>query len=229
MLAVSGLHVAYGESEVLHGLDFEVQPNEIVAVMGRNGMGKTTLMKSLIGLVPSSQGAIRIGESEITGLKSHQRVARGVAYVPQGRMIFSTMTVEENVETGLTVTGERKVPGDIYELFPVLLEMKGRRGGNLSGGQQQQLAIARALASKPKVLLLDEPTEGIQPSIIREMARTLCRIRDERGLSIVVSEQVLSFALDVADRVLVMENGRIVHEAPRAGIDEARVSRFLSV
>ena len=229
MLAVSDLHVAYGESEVLHGLDFQVQPSEIVAIMGRNGMGKTTLMKSLIGLVPSSKGAIRIGESEITGLKSHQRVAQGVAYVPQGRMIFSTMTVEENVETGLTVTGERKVPGDIYELFPVLLEMKSRRGGNLSGGQQQQLAIARALASKPKVLLLDEPTEGIQPSIIREMARTLRRIRDERGLSIVVSEQVLSFALDVADRVLVLENGRIVHEAPRAGVDAAKVARFLSV
>ena len=229
MLAVSDLHVAYGESEVLHGLDFEVAPNEIVAIMGRNGMGKTTLMKSMIGLVPSAKGAIRIGGSEITGLKSHQRVAQGVAYVPQGRMIFSTMTVEENVETGLTVTGERKVPGDIYELFPVLLEMKDRRGGNLSGGQQQQLAIARALASKPKVLLLDEPTEGIQPSIIREMARTLRRIRDERGLSIVVSEQVLSFALDVADRVLVLENGRIVHEAPRAEVDEAKVSRFLSV
>jgi urea transport system ATP-binding protein len=149
--------------------------------------------------------------------------------VPQGRAIFSTMTVEENVRTGLSATGESQVPPDIYELFPVLLEMKGRRGGNLSGGQQQQLAIARALASKPKVLLLDEPTEGIQPSIIREMARTLRRIRDERGLSIVVSEQVLSFALDVADRVLVMENGRFVHEAPRAGIDEARVSKFLSV
>jgi len=229
MLAVSDLHVAYGESEVLHGLDFEVQPNEIVAIMGRNGMGKTTLMKSLIGLVPSSQGAIRIGESEITGLKSHQRVGQGVAYVPQGRMIFSTMTVEENVETGLTVTGESKVPEDIYELFPVLLEMKSRRGGNLSGGQQQQLAIARALASKPKVLLLDEPTEGIQPSIIREMARTLRKIRDDRGLSIVVSEQVLSFALDVADRVLVLENGRIVHEAPRAQVDEDKVARFLSV
>ncbi len=229
MLAVSDLHVAYGESEVLHGLDFEVAPNEIVAIMGRNGMGKTTLMKSLIGLVPSAKGAIRIGESEITPLKSHQRVAEGVAYVPQGRMIFSTMTVEENVETGLTVTGERSVPPDIYELFPVLLEMKSRRGGNLSGGQQQQLAIARALASKPKVLLLDEPTEGIQPSIIREMARTLRKIRDDRGLSIVVSEQVLSFALDVADRVLVLENGRIVHEAPRAQVDEDQVARFLSV
>jgi urea transport system ATP-binding protein len=132
-------------------------------------------------------------------------------------------------EQSLTVTGDSEVPGDIYELFPVLLEMKGRRGGNLSGGQQQQLAIARALASKPKVLLLDEPTEGIQPSIIRDMARTLKKIRDERGLSIVVSEQVLSFALDIADRVLVLENGEIVHEEERANIDEAKVASFLSV
>jgi urea transport system ATP-binding protein len=228
-LAVHDLHVAYGQSEVLHGLDFAVQPGEIVAVMGRNGMGKTTLMKTLMGLVPVRAGSIRVGTEEVTALKSHARVARGLAYVPQGRMIFSTMTVQENIETGLTVTGARKVPGDLYEMFPVLLEMKGRRGGNLSGGQQQQLAIARALASRPKVLLLDEPTEGIQPSIIREMGRTLKRIRDERGLSIVVSEQVLSFALDVADRVLVIENGHIVHEAPREGIDEAQVARFLSV
>jgi urea transport system ATP-binding protein len=166
---------------------------------------------------------------DITKLKSYVRVAKGLAYVPQGRMIFSTMTVQENIETGLVVHGERSVSPDIYELFPVLLEMKGRRGGNLSGGQQQQLAIARALATKPKVLLLDEPTEGIQPSIIREMARTLRRIRDERGLSIVVSEQVLSFALDVADRVLVVENGEIVHDEPRASIDEAKVSKYLSV
>jgi urea transport system ATP-binding protein len=132
------------------------------------------------------------------------------AYVPQGRMIFSSMTVEENIETGLSASGARNVPDGIYELFPVLLEMKARRGGNLSGGQQQQLAIARAPASSPKVLLLDEPTEGIQPSIIREMARTLKRIRNEQGLAIVVSEQVLSFALDIADRILVLENGEIV-------------------
>ncbi|VFU09727.1 urea ABC transporter ATP-binding subunit UrtE [Methylocella tundrae] len=229
MLEVADLHVAYGQSEVLHGLNFSVRPNEIVAIMGRNGMGKTTLMKSLIGLAASSRGSIRLGEAELAGLKSHQRVAKGVAYVPQGRMIFSTMTVEENIETGLTASGASKVPDDIYALFPVLLEMKGRRGGNLSGGQQQQLAMARALASKPKVLLLDEPTEGIQPSIIREMGRTLKRIRDERGLSILVSEQVLSFALDIADRVLVMENGEIVHENERAEVDEAAVSRFLSV
>jgi urea transport system ATP-binding protein len=229
MLAVEDLHVNYGQSEVLHGLDMTVKPGEIVAVMGRNGMGKTTLMKALMGVVPSRSGAIRLDGDELTGLRPFRRVAKGFGYVPQGRGIFSTMTVRENVETGLSSTGEKTVPPDIYELFPVLVEMKSRRGGNLSGGQQQQLAIARALASKPKVLLLDEPTEGIQPSIIREMARVLRRIRDERGLSIVVSEQVLSFALDVADRVLVLENGRFVHEAPRADVDEDYVSRFLSV
>lgn len=229
MLAIGDLHAAYGQSEVLHGLDIQVAPGEIVAVMGRNGMGKTTLMKTLMGIVPVKSGSIRVDGTEVGALKSHQRVAKGLAYVPQGRMIFSAMTVQENIETGLTVTNERRVPGELYEMFPVLLEMKGRRGGNLSGGQQQQLAIARALASRPKVLLLDEPTEGIQPSIIREMGRTLKKIRDARGLSIVVSEQVLSFALDVADRVLVIENGHIVHESLRADIDEAQVARFLSV
>ena len=229
MLAISDLHAAYGQSEVLHGLDIAVAPGEIVAVMGRNGMGKTTLMKTLMGIVPVKSGSIRVDGTEVGTLKSHQRVAKGLAYVPQGRMIFSAMTVQENIETGLTVTNERRVPQELYEMFPVLLEMKGRRGGNLSGGQQQQLAIARALASRPKVLLLDEPTEGIQPSIIREMGRTLKKIRDARGLSIVVSEQVLSFALDVADRVLVIENGHIVHESLRADIDEAQVARFLSV
>ncbi|MCJ2046279.1 urea ABC transporter ATP-binding subunit UrtE [Methylobacterium sp. J-078] len=229
MLAITDLHAAYGQSEVLHGLDIAVAPGEIVAVMGRNGMGKTTLMKTLMGIVPVKSGSIRVDGTEVGALKSHQRVAKGLAYVPQGRMIFSAMTVQENIETGLTVTNERRVPQELYEMFPVLLEMKGRRGGNLSGGQQQQLAIARALASSPKVLLLDEPTEGIQPSIIREMGRTLKKIRDARGLSIVVSEQVLSFALDVADRVLVIENGHIVHESLRADIDEAQVARFLSV
>jgi urea transport system ATP-binding protein len=206
-----------------------VKPAEIVAIMGRNGMGKTTLMKSLMGIVPSSAGAIAIGDRRVEGLKSFERVRAGVGYVPQGRMIFSTMSVQENIETGLSATAETKVPPDLYELFPVLLEMKGRRGGNLSGGQQQQLAIARALASKPKVLLLDEPTEGIQPSIIKDIARTLKKIRDDKGLSIVVSEQVLSFALDIADRVLVIENGHIVEEADRASVDAEKVAKFLSV
>jgi urea transport system ATP-binding protein len=229
MFAIQDLHVAYGQSEVLHGLNVSVASNEIVAIMGRNGMGKTTLMKSLMGIVPTRSGSVKMNDVEVSGLKSYERVASGLAYVPQGRMIFSSMTVKENIETGLVASGESEVPADIYELFPVLLEMKGRRGGNLSGGQQQQLAIARALATKPKVLLLDEPTEGIQPSIIREMGRTLKRIRDERGLSIVVSEQVLSFALDIADRVLVIENGEIVRDDPRASVDEAQVAKFLSV
>ena len=229
MLSVSDYHVAYGQSEVLHGLDFEVAPNEIVAVMGRNGMGKTTLMKSLMGIVPTMRGSASLGDTDVTTMKSFERVTNGIAYVPQGRMIFSTMTVQENIETGLVTTDQTSVPTDIYDMFPVLLEMKSRRGGNLSGGQQQQLAIARALATNPKVLLLDEPTEGIQPSIIREMARVLKKIRDERGLSIVVSEQVLSFALDIADRVLVLENGEIVHEAKNGDIDEEKIAGFLSV
>jgi len=229
MLEIADYHVAYGQSEVLHGLNVNVAPNEIVAIMGRNGMGKTTLMKALMGIIPARSGSVRMNGAEVGAMKSYERVAKGLAYVPQGRMIFSTMTVQENIETGLVASGESKVPPDIYELFPVLLEMKGRRGGNLSGGQQQQLAIARALATKPKVLLLDEPTEGIQPSIIQEMGRTLKRIRDERGLSIVVSEQVLSFALDIADRVLVIENGEIVRDEPRASVDAAQVAKFLSV
>ena len=229
MLSVQNLCAAYGESEVLHSLDLEEKPAEIVAIMGRNGMGKTTLMKTLMGIVPEKDGDARVGDTSIAGMKPYQRVASGIAYVPQGRMIFSAMTVRENIETGLTSAGSKSVPEDIYELFPVLLEMKSRRGGNLSGGQQQQLASARALASEPKVLLLDEPTEGIQPSIIRDMARTLRKIRDQKGLTIVVSEQVLSFALDVADRVIVIENGTFVHDSPRDGIDEERVAKFLSV
>jgi urea transport system ATP-binding protein len=229
MLTIDDLHVAYGKSEVLHGLNLSLAKNEIIALMGRNGMGKTTLMKALIGLLPSLRGTMKVDDLDITKMKSYQRVAGGVAYVPQGRMIFSSMTVEENIETGMAKSSKSSILTGIYELFPVLLEMRKRRGGNLSGGQQQQLAIARALASEPKVLLLDEPTEGIQPSIIREMARTLKRIRDERGLSILVSEQVLSFAVDIADRVLVIENGEIVHEESGADIDGAKISRFLSV
>ncbi|GHE51813.1 ABC transporter ATP-binding protein [Camelimonas fluminis] len=229
MLKIANLRSGYGASEVLHGLDLELAPGEIVAVMGRNGMGKSTLMKTLMGIIPAMDGDMRVADAPLNGLKPHRRVAAGVAYVPQGRMIFSALTVQENIETGLTVTGRRDVPQDLYSMFPVLWEMRGRRGGNLSGGQQQQLAIARALASNPQTLLLDEPTEGIQPSIIKDMARTLKQLRDARGLSILVSEQVLSFALDVADRIVVIDNGRFVHEAQRADVDAAAVERFLSV
>src|ERR1700759_1448510 len=229
MLQVKNLSAAYGQSEVLHGIDFEVQPGEIVALVGRNGMGKSTLMKSLMGVMPARSGKIIVDGADVAGLPSYQRVARGLAYVPQGRQIFGTMTVRENIETGLVVTGKSQVPQQIYDLFPVLAEFAGRRGGNLSGGQQQQLAIARAPASDPKVLLLDEPTEGIQPSIIKDLARLLREIRSIRNICIVVCEQVLSFVLDVADRILVMEGGRIVHSDTRANADEAAIARFLTV
>jgi len=229
MFEVSDYSVAYGQSDVIRNLNLSIKPKEIVAILGRNGMGKTTLMKSLIGMIPSKEGSLTLSGKELSGLKSYERVGAGIGFVPQGRMIFSTMTVSENIETGLTSTGERKIPSDLYSLFPVLDEMKDRRGGNLSGGQQQQLAIARALASNPSVLLLDEPTEGIQPSIIKEMARTLKQIRTQRNLSILVSEQVLSFALDIADRILVIEKGTIVLDVPVAEADQATISRYLSV
>ncbi len=229
MLTVRDLRAGYGQSEVLHGLDFSLNQAEILVVVGRNGMGKSTLMRSLIGAIPVKSGSIELNGTNIAKLPSHLRVKAGLAYVPQGRMVFPTMTVQDNIETGLFVHGGRSVPPDIYELFPVLKDMRARRGGNLSGGQQQQLAIARALATNPKVLLLDEPTEGIQPSIILELGRTLRRIRDERGLSIIASEQVLSFALDIADRVVVLEGGVVVHEDNRADVDQETVARYLAV
>jgi urea transport system ATP-binding protein len=229
MLDVRNLNVAYGQSEVLHGIDLKVEPGEIVAVVGRNGMGKSTLMKSLIGVMPIKSGQVSVDGADVTALPSHARVKRGLAYVPQGRQIFGTMTVRENIETGLVVTGRQQIPREIYALFPILKEFEKRRGGNLSGGQQQQLAIARALASDPKILLLDEPTEGIQPSIIKDIARLLRQIRDISNLCIVVCEQVLSFILDVADRILVMENGRIVHSDMRSQVDEATIARYLAV
>ena len=228
-MQVQNYHVSYGQSEVLHGLEFEVNPGEIVALVGRNGMGKTTLMKSLMGIVPATQGKMLLNNEDMTGFLSHERVSRGVAYVPQGRMIFPTMTVEENIETGLAASSKKTISDEIYDLFPVLKEMRTRRGGNLSGGQQQQLAIARALVSEPKILLLDEPTEGIQPSIIKELAQVLKRIRDDRGLSILVSEQVLSFVMDASDRIMVIENGRIVHEDNRDDVNEDTIVKYLSV
>lgn len=229
MFSVADYSVAYDQSEVISKLNMAIASNEIVAIIGRNGMGKTTLMKSLIGMIPSRSGRITLDNIELSAMQSHARIKNGMAFVPQGRMIFSTMTVQENIETGLTTAENKKIPERLYDLFPALREMKSRRGGNLSGGQQQQLAIARALASQPRILLLDEPTEGIQPSIIRDMARTLRRIRDEHKLSIVVAEQVLSFALDIADRILVMEKGAIIHEEPRATVDQEKLAAFLSV
>jgi urea transport system ATP-binding protein len=229
MLEVTQLNVAYRESHVIHDVSLKVGEREAVAIMGRNGMGKTTLLKSLIGLLPTRSGNVQLDGTELTGLPSYRRVKHGLAFVPQGRMVFPLLTVEQNILSGAEHSGHRSVPDYLYRFFPVLQEMRLRRAGNLSGGQQQMLAIARALISDPKVLILDEPTEGIQPSIIKELARTLNVLRAERGFAILVSEQVLSFALDLADRFLVIDRGRIVHDEPRAALDQEKVRSFLTV
>lgn len=228
LLEVNALSVSYGQSQIIEDLSLAARKHEILAVMGLNGMGKTTLMKAVMGILPCRSGSVALNGKDLSGKEPFQRVAEGLAYVPQGRMVFPTLTVEENVKTGLR-PGRRDVPEDLYQLFPVLKEMRLRRAGNLSGGQQQQLAIARALASEPKVLLLDEPTEGIQPSIIKELAEVLKRIRDMKGLTIVVSEQVLSFALSVADRLLVLNRGKVVHESPKRSVEEGVLKKLLSI
>ncbi len=229
MLNVSDLHVSYGQSEVIHGINFTANKNETLAIMGRNGMGKTTLFKSLMGILPLGQGSITLDGDEVGGLESYQRVASGIAYVPQGRMIFPTLSVQENIETGLEKSKDKVIPEEIFALFPVLWDMRKRKGGNLSGGQQQQLAIARALVTEPKVLLLDEPTEGIQPSIIKDIANVLNEIRKLREITIIVSEQVLSFTLAIADRLIVIDKGRFIHEDLRDNVDTAKISKYLSV
>ncbi|MGO8678782.1 MAG: urea ABC transporter ATP-binding subunit UrtE [Limisphaerales bacterium] len=229
MLAVNRLDVGYGQSRVVHDVSFQVKPEEILVIMGRNGMGKTTLLKCLIGILPAQGGSIQLCGREITALASYQRVREGLAFVPQGRMIFPGLTVTENILSGARGDVPAREWEEIYALFPVLREMRNRKGGNLSGGQQQQLAIARALVANPKVLLLDEPTEGIQPSIIKDIARALKEIRRLRKLAIVVSEQVVSFMMEVCDRAMVIERGRIVHEARREGLDPARINALLAV
>ena len=229
MLVATKLDVRYGDSQVVRGVSFTLAEGETLAVMGRNGMGKTTLFKALIGLLPLTAGSIKLGGVELAKRAPCERVRSGLGYVPQGRMIFPTMTVEENILTGMETVRERTVPAWVYETFPVLKEMARRKGGNLSGGQQQQLAIARALVGNPKVLILDEPTEGIQPSIIKDIAKILNRLKHERKFSLVVSEQVLAFALDVADRFLIIERGEFVHEARRDNVDAARILAFLTI
>ena len=229
VLKVTDLDVSYGESKIINSVSLTLFDNESVALMGRNGMGKTTLIKALIGLLPSQSGSICINSVEISQLPSHKRVEAGMGYVPQGRMIFPYLTVEENLLAGLEAVEEKVVPDFVYEVFPVLKEMRNRRGGNLSGGQQQQLAIGRTLVSRPKVFLLDEPTEGIQPSIIKDIAQTLNVLKGELGFSLLVAEQALSFALEVADRFAIIERGQIVHEATRADVDEAEIRSYLTI
>ena len=229
MLKVTHLNVNYGESHVIRDISFDVNEGETVAIMGRNGMGKTTLFKSLIGIIPAKGGSVLLNGVELFKAKSYERVVQGMAYVPQGRMVFPYLTVEENIRTGMEANPGADVPEYIYSTFPVLKEMKGRKGGNLSGGQQQQLVIARALVTNPNVLLLDEPTEGLQPSIIKDIAKALNKLKQERGFSVVVSEQVLSFTMAIADRFLIIEKGEFVYQGPKESVDKAKIHSYLTV
>ena len=211
MLEVEGIHQYYGGSHILRGLGFEAKAGEVTVVLGRNGVGKTTLLKALMGVVPVKTGTIRLDGQDITRDSPFERVRKGVGYVPQGREIFNRLTVEENLALGLAVKpGGTAIPAELFELFPILKPFLQRRGGDLSGGQQQQLAIARALAAGPKLLMLDEPTEGIQPSIIKDIARVIRMLADRKAMAIVLVEQFYDFAAELADQYLVMERGEIV-------------------
>ena len=215
MLSVNGLNQYYGGSHILRNVGFEARIGEVTVVLGRNGVGKTTLLKSLMGVVPVKAGTVTLGGVDITRATPYERVRLGVGYVPQGREIFSRLTVEDNLRMGLAVKpGSSPIPAELFELFPVLKQMIKRRGGDLSGGQQQQLAIARALAAAPKLLILDEPTEGIQPSIIKDIGRVIRMLADSglngQRMAVVLVEQYYDFAAELADQYLVMERGEII-------------------
>ena len=229
MISVTNLQVSYGQSVVIPDMSFTAAQGQILGIIGRNGMGKSTLFRALIGMIPTRSGKITLNGKDITGQPSHRRVAGGVAFVPQGRMIFPYLSVYENLISGVAGRVSQEAVNEIYSLFPVLREMRKRKGGNLSGGQQQQLAIGRALMTNPSVLLLDEPTEGIQPSIIKDISRSLREIRDLKKLTIVVSEQVLSFVLDTCDQIMVIDKGKLIREDRRADVNADQIKAMLAV
>ncbi|AIR66636.1 urea ABC transporter ATP-binding subunit UrtE [Cedecea neteri] len=232
MLQVNELNQYYGGSHILRGVSFEVRVGEVTCLLGRNGVGKTTLLKSLMGLVPVKSGSISWQGQTITQRKPHQRVQAGIAYVPQGREIFPRLTVEENLLMGLSRFSGRKakaVPDEIYQLFPVLKEMKLRRGGDLSGGQQQQLAIGRALACKPQLLILDEPTEGIQPSIIKEIGQVIRHLAGRGDMAILLVEQFYDFAVELADQYLVMSRGEIIQRGLGSAMEQEGVRGLVAI
>ena len=230
MLAVENLNQYYGGSHILRNLGFEAPTGQVTTLLGRNGVGKTTLLKCLMGLVPAKTGRIVFDGKEITGGPSHARVKAGIGYVPQGREIFPRLTVEENLQMGLATRPRgTPVPERIFQMFPVLKQMLKRRGGDLSSGQQQQLAIGRALAFGPKLLILDEPTEGIQPSIIKDIERAIRALAEEGSMAILLVEQYYDFARSLADQYLVMERGEIVKRGAGADMDGDGVRELLSV
>lgn len=231
MLNVAGLDHYYGESHTLRALDLAVPAGQVTCLMGRNGVGKTTLLNCIMGLQPARSGTLRYAGEDLRRRPAEQRARLGIGYVPQGRQIFPLLTVAENLQVGLPARRDkvRKVPAFLFELFPVLEEMLGRRGGDLSGGQQQQLAIARALALDPQLLILDEPTEGIQPNIVAEIGDLLRRLNREHGLTVLVVEQKLPFARRVADRFCIMDRGRAVADGPMADLGDDLVRAYLTV
>jgi urea transport system ATP-binding protein len=230
MLEVQGLNQFYGGSHILRDLAFEARMGEVTVVLGRNGVGKTTLLKSLMGVVPLKTGSVKLDGVDLTRAAPYERVRAGVGYVPQGREIFGRLTVEDNLRMGLaTRPGGTAIPPELFELFPVLQQMLQRRGGDLSGGQQQQLAIARALAAGPKLLMLDEPTEGIQPSIIKDIGRVIRMLADRKTMAIVLVEQYYDFAAELADQYLVMERGQIVARGRGADMASDGVRQRMSI
>jgi len=232
MLQMKGLNQYYGGSHILRDVTIDAPIGECTVILGRNGVGKTTLLKCLMGLLPIKGGQVMLENQDITGLSPEQRVRHGLAYVPQGRDIFSMLTVEENILIGMARFPARKarhVPEHLYELFPVLKEMKHRRGGDLSGGQQQQLAIARALASEPRVLILDEPTEGIQPSIIKDIGKVIRKLADEGNMAIILVEQFYDFAEELADRYVVMARGEVIASGAGSEMAEKNIRQLVAI